>query len=103
MYRCSRGLSSLQNIRRQFGDDGEERSGVHSRPEEVSHDVRKAVLSLKDDLFEENERSCHPLAKKRALFGKMMPRDQKNFAQYIEQVTGVPVVQTILPHPSNNC
>ena len=100
VYRCSRGLSSLQNIRRQFGDDGEESSGVHNRPEEVSRDIRKAVLVLKDDLFIENERSSHPLANKRALFGKMMPRDQKNFAQYIQEVTGVPVVQTL---PSNDC
>lgn len=75
---------------------------MHNRPEEVSRDIRKAVLSLKDDLFIENERSSHPLANKRALFGKMMPRDQKNFAQYIQEVTGpgVPVVQTL---PSNDC
>ena len=57
VYRCSHGLSSLPNIRRQSGDDGEESSGVHNRPKDVSRDIRKVVLSLKDDLFVENERS----------------------------------------------
>ena len=94
IQRCSRGLHSLANVRRQFGEDEYSSGGQHRRPDDTKQDVRLAAKSLTEDLFVDVGRTTHPLTKKTPVFGKMGPRQLKNFSTYVEQVAGVKVVQT---------
>ena len=103
VQRCSRGLNGLKNIRRHFGEDEDSTGGPHRRPEDIRHDIRLAVESLKADLFEDLDRSSHPLAKKQPIFLTMTPRSQKNFAKYVQEITGVAVIHTALQPSSEDC
>lgn len=100
IHRCSRGLYSLSNVRRQFGDDEDTPEGRHQRPDDIQQDVKKAVKSLEADLFEDIGRAIHPLAKKTPLLPNLKEsKDLKNFIKYLENAVGVAVVESTLPTP----
>lgn len=92
VLRCSRGLSGLKNVRKNFGDK-EPTSGVHRKPEDTRDDIKLAVQSLDEAIFEDKNRpiGAHPIPLKKALFDELRPPDRKNFVKYVQDVTNVVV------------
>jgi hypothetical protein len=101
VLRCSRGLSGLKSVRKNFGDK-EPTSGVHRKPEDTRDDIKLAVQSLDEAIFEDKNRpiGAHPIPLKKALFDELCPPGRKNFVKYVQDVTNVVVVDSSLPVPS---